>query len=381
MLKSFKFYKPSQFIDSPNFSVSTILDDKVIFVEKNDYLINNQKMKSDLTDAFYDKTKKYKCIVMYHYEHIYVDGIIDLLERYYKDNKIVIFNTFTSGIKYYFDKKFPNNRFYVKSLIDNIRAHIPPLVQLERSRGDKSFTINTTDKRKYLLKAFSFNRSPHRDYIMNELLKRNLVEGNNISFHNYPFDIDNEEITYDKLINCNNSYNTKEAFELYKSLDYELLNSIRVIPESEKFDIHDQPKHTENNSLASANSYCEILSEAQMPLSNDVENSQHYTYCFTKRTITPMFYGSMFHIMPFSKLMLDDFIKNDLCVFFDSNEHFFNNLNEDFFFKKENIEKLNHNHLKIKDYYDENIKIGGKHKNFVISKLEELFSVELTIFN
>ena len=84
--------------------------------------------------------------------------------------------------------------------------------------------------------------------------------------------------------------------------------------------------------------------------------------------------------MPYSKLMVDDFNKSDLCTFFDSDEEFFNNLNEDFFFKNENIEKLNHNHNRIKEYYMGHINKNGKHKPFVISKIEELFSIELTIF-
>jgi hypothetical protein len=377
---SFKFYKPSEYIDSPNLSLLDILDDKVIFVENIPSLIDNKKMNADLTDAFYNKTKPYECIVIYQYEHIYVDAFMDILERYYIDKKIVIFNTFTSGIKHYFDIKFPNNKFYVKSVIDNIKAHMHPLVHLQESINQRDFKINTTDKRKYLLKAFSFNRSPHRDYVMDVLLKRNLVVGNNISFHNYPFDVENEKITYDKLKNRNNAYNTKEAFKLYNTLDYNLLNSIKIVPESENFDIMNQPEHTKRNSLASVNSYFEILSEAQMPMSDDIESMHHYSYCITKRTVTPMYYGNIFHIMPFSKLMVDDFNKSDLCTFFNSDEEFFNNLHEDFFFKKESIEKLNHNHNRIKEYYIEYIGKNGNHKPFVISKIEELFSVELTIF-
>jgi hypothetical protein len=254
-----------------------------------------------------------------------------------------------------------------------------PLVHLQESINERNFKNNTTDKRKYLLKAFSFNRSPHRDYIMDVLLKRNLVDGNNISFHNYPFDVVNEKITYSKLLNSNNAYNTKDAFNLYNTLDYDLLNSLKIVPESENFDIMNQPEHTKKNSLASLNSYFEILSEAQMPMSYDIESMHHYSYCITKRTVTPMYYGNIFHIMPFSKLMIDDLNKSDLCTFFNSDEEFFDNLNEDFFFN--NVDKLNHNHNRIKEYYIEHIEKKGKHKNFVISKLEEIYSVELVIFN
>jgi hypothetical protein len=373
-----KFYKPSEFTDFPNLSLLPILDDKVIFVENISALIDNKKMKADLSDAFYNRTKNYECIVLYQYEHIYVDSFVEILERYYVDDKIVIFNTFTSGIKHYFDRKFPNNKFYVKNVIDNIKAHMAPLVHLQESINERNFKNNTTSPRKYLLKAFSFNRSPHRDYIMDVLLKRNLVDGNNISFHNFPFDVGNEKITYSKLMQSNNAYNTKDAFKLYNTLDYNLLNSIKIVPESENFDIMNQPEHTKRNSLASVNSYFEILSEAQMPMSDDIESMYHYSYCITKRTVTPMYYGNTFHIMPFSKLMLDDINKSDLCTFFNSDEEFFDNLNEDFFFN--NTDKLNHNHNRIKEYYMEHIEKNGKHKNFVISKLEEIFSVELVIF-
>lgn len=374
------FYKPSELKDLPNLNISTILDDKVIFAQNISFLVDNKMPKSEWVEDFYNKTKDYECIVIYHYEHIYINGFMSVLEKYYNDDKIVIFNTFTSGIKHYLDKKFPNNKFYVKSIIDNIKGHIIPIIHLQESINETNFQINTTDKRQYLLKAFSFNRSPHRDYIMDTLLKKDLVKGNNISFHNHPFDVKNEKITYSKLMQCNNAYDTAEAFALYKSLDYTTLNSISIIPETENFDIHNQPEHTKMNSLASANSYFEILSEAQMPMSNDVENYQHYTYCVTKRTVTPMYYGNMFHIMPFSKIMIDDFNKNNLCTFFDSDEDFFNNLNEDFFFKKENIEKLNHNHEKIKEYYKEISSLKTKIKPFVISKLEEIFSVKLSTF-
>ena len=377
---AFKFYKPSEYNEIYNISISDVLDEKVIFVENIDSLINNQKITIDEFDKFYNIVKKYECVVIYHYEHIYINGFMSVMNQMYKDGKIVIFNTFTSGIKNYFDKKFPNNKFYVKSIIDNIKGHLEPFVNLENSSTESSFKINTKDKRQYLLKAFSFNRSPHRDYVMDVLMKKKLVDGNNVSFHNHPFDVKNETITYSKLIQCNNAYNTSEAFDMYKSLNYELLNSICIIPESQKFDIHNQPKHTEQNSLASINSYFEILSEAQMPLSTDLENSQYYTYCVTKRTITPLFYGNVFHIMPFSKLMIEDFNKNDICTFFDSDEDFFNNLNEDFFFKKETTEKLIHNHNIVKNYYKEYVKNQSNHKNFVISKLESIFSVELFTF-
>lgn len=376
-----KIYKPSELKDSPNEHISTILDDDVIFVENVSFLIDNYNPASHLIDDLYDKTKQYKCIVIYHYEHIYINGFLEILNRYYKDDKIVIFNTFTSGIKHYFDKKFPNNKFYVKSILDNIKAHIPPIVEMQRNLGGNMFDINTKDKRKYLLKAFSFNRSPHRDYIMDTLLKRNLVEGNNISFHNHPFNVGKEEITYDKLIDCNNAYNTQEARDLYNTLDYNTLNSISIIPELQNFDIHNQPEHTKQNSLASTDSYFEILSEPQMPLSDDIENSSYYTYCVTKRTLTTMFFGTVFHTMPFSKLMIDDFNKNGFCTFFNSNEEFFENLNEDYFFKNETIEKLNHNHRIIKEYITKHIEMGKHNKNFVFSKLEEIFSVEMVKYN
>ena len=47
---------------------------------------------------------------------------------------------------------------------------------------DFNIKFNTENKRKYLLKFFSYNRTPARDFIIQYLINNNLIEKNNISY-------------------------------------------------------------------------------------------------------------------------------------------------------------------------------------------------------
>ena len=114
-------------------------------------------------------------------------------------------------------------------------------------------------------------------------------------------------------------------------------------------------EQTKKNFDASYDSYFEIISEAQMPISNDPLNSLHYTYSITRRTLTPILFGNVFHIMPNSKSFEDELTSVGFQLFFKDNEDFLNNLNEDFYFKEETQFKIKHNHRLLSKIYHNNI--------------------------
>jgi superfamily II DNA/RNA helicase len=109
--------------------------------------------------------------------------------------------------------------------------------------------MDFSNKRKYLLKFFSYNRSPHRDYVFDFLLKNKLIEGNNVSFHNHPFEKLSDELD---LKNASQSYCFDEVDELIKDIDFKTLNNLRIIPSSESFNLQEQKEQTKKNFDASA---------------------------------------------------------------------------------------------------------------------------------
>lgn len=341
-------------------------DDKVVLLKNIPQLEYKHKLLKESTQVFFEKIKKYEVIVFDDCEHIWVDSWVDLLKMLNDSNKIIIITSFTIGIRHYLDKIMPNNRIHYNSIQKLAFDNLQPYQNLLLHKLDLS------KKRKYLLKCFSYNRSPHRDYVFDFLIKNELISGNNISFHNHPF----EELSDDlNLVDVNQSYRFDEVNDFLKDVDLKRLNNLRIIPESESFNIQNQEKQTESNFEASYNSYFEIITEAQVPISNDPLNSLHYTYSITRRTFTPILFGSVFHIMPNSKLYEQELINAGFELFFKDDKDFLSNLNEEFYFNKNTQDKINHNRNLIKEFCMQHMDRKGKHTNFIIEKLEELFSV------
>jgi hypothetical protein len=338
-------------------------DDKVIVIRKVPQLEYKTKLLQEDIDPFFEKLKKYEVIVFDDCEHIWIDSWIEILMMLNDIGKTIVLTTFSIGIRHYIDKVIPNNKIHYNSIETLLYHHL----QAYDSLINKS--INFLQKRKYLLKFFSYNRSPHRDYVFDFLIKNKLIEGNNLSFHNYPFEILKDELN---LKSVNQSYCFDEADDLIKDIDFKTLNNLRIIPESESFNIQEQGEQTKKNFDASTNSYFEIISEAQMPISNDPLNSLHYTYSITRRTLTPILFGNVFQIMPNSKLFEDELTSVGFQLFFKDNEDFLNNLNEDFYFKSETQYKIKHNFNLLNKIYHNHI---GQRLP-ILTKIEEIYSIK-----
>ena len=341
-------------------------DDRVIVLRNIPQLEYKRKLLQEDIELFFEKIKKYEVIVFDDCEHIWIDSWIDLLKMLNDVNKIIIMTTFSIGIRHYLDKIMPNNRIHYNSIQKLAFDHLQPYQNLLLRKLDLS------KKRKYLLKCFSYNRSPHRDYVFDFLIKKELISGNNVSFHNHPF----EELSDDlNLVGVNQSYCFDEVNDLLKDVDLKKLNNLRIIPESESFNIQHQGKQTENNFDASYNSYFEIITESQVPISNDPSNSLHYTYSITRRTLTPILFGNVFHIMPSSKLYEQELIDAGFQLFFKDDEDFLSNLNEDFYFNQSTQDKIKHNYMLLSTIiYEYNRK--HKFESFILQKIEEIYSIK-----
>ena len=338
-------------------------DDKVVIVRKLPQVSYKNPILREDIDPFFEKIKHYEVVVFDDCEHIWIDSWIEILVMLNDIGKTIILTTFSIGIRHYIDKVIPNNKIHYNS-IETLLYH-----QLQAYDTLLNKELDFSKKRKYLLKFFSYTRNPQRDYVFDFLIKNKLIEGNNLSFHNHPFETLGDELD---LKSINQSYCFDEADELLKNVDFKSLNNLRIIPSSENFNIQNQSIQTERNFDASSNSYFEIISEAQMPMSKDLTNSLHYTYSITRRTSTPILFGSVFHIMPNSKLFEDELINAGFELFFKDDDDFLNNLNEEFYFKPETQYKIKHNYNLLNKIY--NNRIGEASP--ILTKIEEIYSIK-----
>jgi len=342
-----------------------LLDEKIIVFERMPFFGYKQKMSESIISKILDDVKKYDIIIINDYEHIYVAGWIRLLEELNKAGKIIFITTFTIGIKQYVDKMIPNNNIFFDTIKNKLNSFIT----------DKDFHINLNieKKREYLIKFFSYNRTPARDYIIQYLINNNLIEANNISFHNYPVCNYNEKIIEDgfNLNTINSLYSFYEVNDFLKvnNVDIPYLNKLKIVPESEKFDIEEQNIQFDRNIKAGCNSYFEIMSESQTPISNDINNQFYYTYSISRRLLNPIIYGNVFHIMPYSELFYNDLQSEGFELYFKSNAEFINNCNEDFYFLSDTQKKLKHNYQIVKELYDKNNRVPF----FYMKYLKEIF--------
>ena len=338
-------------------------DDRVIIIRKIPQSSYKKLVLTSDIELFFEKIKDYEVIIFDDCEHIWIDSWIELLIMLNHAGKSIILTTFSIGIRYYIDKVIPNNKIHYNTIQKLLCSQLQPYSSLIKK------SIDFSNKREYLLKFFSYNRSPHRDYVFDFLIKNKLIEGNNVSFHNHPFEELSDELD---LKNASQSYCFDEVEDLIKDIDFKTLNNLKIIPESESFNIQNQSKQTKKNFDASSDSYFEIISEAQMPLSKDPTNSLHYTYSITRRTLTPILFGNVFHIMPDSKLFEDELTNAGFQLFFKDNDDFLNNLNEEFYFKPETQYKINHNYNLLNNIFDNHVEF----EMFILKKIEEIYSIK-----
>lgn len=368
----FNMYETIKFSDTINtigldihYSNFKNLDDRVIVIRSFIQTPEKIYIPKSYLHSFFEKIKNYEVIIVDNPEHFWVDNWIELLKLLNDNNKIVIVDTFSIGLKHYINQIIPNNKILFtpiqKILLDNLNVF------------DKNIIDENPDfskKRKHLLKFFSYNRNPQRDYVFNFLINNNLIEGNNLSFHNYPFETLSDDLD---LGSSNISYLDNEMVEFLKDIDFKKLNNLRIIPKSENFNIEEQIKQTKNNAEASNNSYFEIICEAQMPISKDIANPRYYTYSISKRTLTPILFGNAFHIMPNSKAFEDELTMAGFITFFKNDNDFLNNLNEEFYFEKETQKIIKQNYeVLYKIYKNKQI----KPISFIFEKLMEIYSIK-----
>jgi hypothetical protein len=338
-------------------------DDRVVIIRKLPQVSYKKPILQEDIDPFFEKIKHYELIVFDDCEHIWIDSWIQIIIMLNDIGKTMMFTTFSIGIRHYIDKVIPNNKIYYNS--------IESLLYYQLQAHDNLLNKQTDflKERKYLLKLFSHTRNPQRDYVFDFLIKNKLIEGNNLSFHNHPFKTLSDELD---LKSINQSYCFDEADELLKNIDFKSLNNLKIIPSSENFNIENQTIQVEKNFDASSNSYFEIISEAQMPMSKDPTNSLYYTYSITRRTSAPILFGSVFHIMPDSKLFENELTNAGFELFFKDDDDFLNNLNEEFYFKPETQYKIKHNYDLLNKIYQNHI---GQRLP-ILTKIEEIYSIK-----
>lgn len=180
--KAIDLLKFSELDNTCNFSNIDILDDKIIVIKGMPFYPNGSNIDIEHINYIISNIQNYEVVIISDEEHIYPHGWLELIKRLHDLGKLIIFHTFSTGIKHFLDKKIPNNKIIVNN-VENLLYW-----NFQKTNG-VSHTFDINKKRKFLLKHFSYNRNPQRDYITDFLLKNNLIENNNVSFHNYPNDI------------------------------------------------------------------------------------------------------------------------------------------------------------------------------------------------
>ncbi len=321
---------------SNKFKNFTFPKDEVIVLD--DSFMNEPS--DEIMDGFFEYVNSYKFIIFAYSEHWNSVKVKDLVVRLIDAGKCVLFSNFTFGYEHYLRK-------YIKS--DNL-FYIPLENTIYESYNNtfiqkKEYNL-AYDKTKLLL-YFTYNRAPHKDYVIQLLKNNNLIDldGNLITYHNFIPNVD-FPITLEKLSNNGFFYKTKQELEFIKqnNIDMEFLSTYQRIIDSENFNIQNQQLQRLNLQIAHSKSMFNIISEACSPIySNDENDVLNYFSNISGKTIFPILFENVFHITPKNHLYESALKQIGFEFYFESDEEFLKNLNESYYYSNETQSKIKHN--------------------------------------
>lgn len=317
-----------------------------------------------------EKAKDYKNIVFCNSEWFLNGELIPILKRWVESDKKVYFRHFNYGYTKYLEKEINSNNIIAPNL------ELTFLCAFENCQTMLRYENKVHDSRnkKTLLNYMTFNRSLHKDYVMDKFILHynlHLDNRNFISYHNY--EGRNGINSPENLKKYSWFYDRPEHREFISKfgIDLEKLTEFKLIPQSENFHIsNEQNKQKERLCELHNEAMFNLISEACMPYSDDPENIWYYHASISPKTIWPLYFKNVFYYSPNPKIF-NEFLKElGFETFFNNESEFLKSLNEDFYYSNETQQKLFHNHNRIKELSNNvrekyNIKMGESAQNWL----------------
>lgn len=290
-----------------------------------------------------NQAKNYKTIIVSTLEHIRVDYYYEFIEYCIANNKKLIFDTFTFGYEDILKEKYDSDLIVYRPIELNILKVIN-LIDIHKNK-----IISNKTK---LLKFCAYNRNLGKDYIIWELYKRDILyrENNNITYHNHMYNQLDKSLSGLKK-GCG-SY-SEDELEYTTHIDFEFLKDLYIIPDTEKFEVgSEQIRQRDRLVEMHSESMFNIIMEASYAFTSDVSDPKYNFISMYTKTIFPLFFKNVFHIMP-GQYKLANTLKNlGFKLFFESDDEFFDNINEEFYYRKDTQSKLDHNRNQLIKIYN-----------------------------
>lgn len=321
---------------SNTFNGITFLNNECIVLHDSFY----NEPTDELCDLLFEYFKPYKFIIFAYSEHWFSVKIKDLVVKLINEGKYVLFSNFTFGYEQYLKKFINSDRLlYVPIKNTIVNAYSNCFINNEQ--------IKQKNKKEKLLLYFTYNRAPHKDYVIQLLREFNLLnsDSNLITYHN--FDANSKiPMTLEKLSKSNPFYKHSQQIKFIEqnNIDIKFFETYQKILDSENFNIQDQAKQRENLIKAHSVSMFNIISEACSPIISDDEfDVFNYFSSITGKTIFPILFENVFHIIPKNYLYENALKELGFQMYFESDDDFFTNLNESYYYSDSVQSKIKHN--------------------------------------
>ena len=299
-----------------------------------------------------EKAKGYDNIFFTTSEWFLNGELIPTLKTWVDEGKKIFFRHFTFGYGKYLKKIINSDNIITPDLdLAFFMAHETG-TNMKNSYADK---VHNSNYKKILLNYLTYNRSLHKDYVFDKIILYNelhLDNRNLISYHNFKGHHDRN--TPENLKKYSWFYDRPEHRDFIKnfSIDLDKLTDFKLIPESENFDIKHQRKQKDRLCEIHNATMFNIVSEACMPYSNDVENIWYYHASFSAKSIWPLYFKNVFYHAPNCKIFNEALEELGFKTFFVNDSQFLQAMNEDYYYNHEVQEKLFHNHMHIQTVID-----------------------------
>lgn len=297
--------------------------------------------------------KNYKTIIVSTLEHIRIHYYYEFIEYCIANNKKLIFDTFTFGYEDILKEKYNSDLIIYRPIELNI-LKVMDLIDIHKGKI-------ISDKTK-LLKFCSYNRNLGKDYIIWQLYKRNLLynSNNNITYHNHLSNFSDKSLN---SLAAGRGFYSNYDLQYAGDIDFEFLKDLYVVPESEKFEVgSEQTRQRDRLVEMHSESMFNIILEASYALTPNVSDPNYNFISMYTKTIFPLYFKNVFHIMPGQYKLATTLKEMGFELFFDSDDEFFNNLNEEFYYREDTQFKLNHNRNQIIKIYNNQRKMWNSNE-------------------
>lgn len=277
-------------------------------------------------------------LVIFNYQENIPNEILLIIDSLVSRGYRIFVLTFCITLKNYFDRKYPNHNCEFPNIFSANNYHYTPT--------NYDFILNpNTFERKYDLKYFNATRKPFRDKTTKFLIDNNLLTDNNLISIRYNTTFDDETWNlYYQEYKDENSFLDIDVNE-FKNFKHIHQSQIDVAPwgDQRRMDYKLYKAHLE--------SMFNIITEASYPYDGSEHEILRNISSVSKRTVYPLLFKNIFHIYPQNKPLEIWLKENNFKLFFKNNDDFLENMNREFYYKKENQEKLEHNAKQMRSFF------------------------------